>query len=59
VAIAGWDGGVRTELQIDAMSMELANEYAQSDVHASNPFGWSSIPTISSGGSRPRMGSQI
>jgi catechol 2,3-dioxygenase-like lactoylglutathione lyase family enzyme len=32
--------GHKTELQIDTMSMELANEYAQSDVFASNPLGW-------------------
>jgi catechol 2,3-dioxygenase-like lactoylglutathione lyase family enzyme len=32
--------GHKTELQIDTMSMEIANEYAQSDVHASNPLGW-------------------
>jgi catechol 2,3-dioxygenase-like lactoylglutathione lyase family enzyme len=32
--------GHKTELQIDTMSMELANEYAQSDRHASNPLGW-------------------
>jgi hypothetical protein len=44
VAIAEWDGGVRTELQIDAMSMELANEYAQSYVHAPSPFDWSFDP---------------
>jgi catechol 2,3-dioxygenase-like lactoylglutathione lyase family enzyme len=32
--------GHKTELQIDTMSMELANEYAQTEVHASNPLGW-------------------
>jgi catechol 2,3-dioxygenase-like lactoylglutathione lyase family enzyme len=32
--------GNRTELQIDTMPMELANDYAQTDLHASNPLGW-------------------
>jgi catechol 2,3-dioxygenase-like lactoylglutathione lyase family enzyme len=32
--------GHKTELQIDTMSMELAKEYAESDVFASNPLGW-------------------
>jgi catechol 2,3-dioxygenase-like lactoylglutathione lyase family enzyme len=32
--------GHKTELQIDTMPMELADEYAQSAVHAANPLGW-------------------
>jgi catechol 2,3-dioxygenase-like lactoylglutathione lyase family enzyme len=32
--------GHKTELQIDTMSMELAKEYVESDVFASNPLGW-------------------
>ncbi|MDQ1425005.1 MAG: hypothetical protein QOD72_2503 [Acidimicrobiaceae bacterium] len=32
--------GHRTELQIDTMPMELADEYARSAVNAANPLGW-------------------
>jgi catechol 2,3-dioxygenase-like lactoylglutathione lyase family enzyme len=32
--------GHKTELQIDTMPMEVAKEFADSDVHASNPLGW-------------------
>jgi catechol 2,3-dioxygenase-like lactoylglutathione lyase family enzyme len=32
--------GHKTELQIDTMPMEIAKEYAESDVFASNPLGW-------------------
>jgi catechol 2,3-dioxygenase-like lactoylglutathione lyase family enzyme len=32
--------GHKTELQIDTMPMEIADEYVHSDVHASNPLGW-------------------
>jgi catechol 2,3-dioxygenase-like lactoylglutathione lyase family enzyme len=32
--------GHKTELQIDTMTMDLANAYIQSDLHASNPLGY-------------------
>jgi catechol-2,3-dioxygenase len=32
--------GHKTELQIDTMTMDLADDYIQSDLHASNPLGY-------------------
>jgi catechol 2,3-dioxygenase-like lactoylglutathione lyase family enzyme len=32
--------GHKTELQVDTMPMELADEYIHSDVNAANPIGW-------------------